>query len=634
MLPHKHLPALAGVFSLLVVFLFAGPAIADDDECLGCHAPAEEVVEPDYQVDPDAYLSSIHAELGFGCTDCHEGIEDYPHEIEQPATCSTCHDSALEEFQASAHGGLEAFGDESCVVCHSVHEVRAVYDPDSWVSLVNQPETCGKCHSDVAVVGSGGPDTGLVLNYENSVHGQARGSGKRPAVCSDCHGGHGVQRASHPESTTNPFVCQKTCAKCHEQQVEEYQSSVHWKAFERGRTAAPTCTVCHGIHSIKHVPAADASSHEARLVRTTCVGCHSSEALMRDANVASGRVTSYDSSYHGLVSQRGNIGVADCASCHGIHAILPSSDPRSSVAPGRLQETCGQCHPGAGVEFARAPVHFGGDSGHDGSGAVVIEWVKRIYWVLLIGVLGGMMLHNIIIVGWYIRRKWRLEKGAHMRRRFTRDQTIQHASLVISFVVLVISGFMLAYPGAWWVRMLTDAGIGEWTRRAIHRSAAGLMVAASLYHLYWMLFTPYGRQEVMRIAPKMRDVREVMQNMRFHLGSSEQRAAFAKFDYPAKAEYWALVWGTIVMILSGAVLLFPVVSTSFMSHWVIKLAEVIHLFEAWLATLAILIFHFFYVFGHPEVYPFNFAMFHGGMREEHAEHEHPGWAEEEEPRDL
>jgi cytochrome b subunit of formate dehydrogenase len=193
---------------------------------------------------------------------------------------------------------------------------------------------------------------------------------------------------------------------------------------------------------------------------------------------------------------------------------------------------------------------------------------------------------------------------------------------------------MLAYPDAWWAKLLAEAGIGEWTRRYVHRTAAVVMIVASLVHLYWMLLTPYGRAELKRIAPKLRDVREVMQNMRYHLGSSRHRAAFAKYDYPAKAEYWALVWGTIVMALTGLILWFPIFTTSFAPYWTIKVAEVVHLFEAWLATLAILLFHFFYVFGHPEIYPLNFAMFHGGMREEHAEHEHPDWAREEEPREI
>jgi formate dehydrogenase gamma subunit len=632
----KLLPALVGVVALLPIVLITHSAIADDEDCFGCHAPEEEVVDPEYQVDPDVFAASIHAEMDFACTDCHEGIEDYPHEIGSRITCGTCHDQAETDVMASAHKAVAEFGDDSCAVCHSIHGVRAIDDPESMVSLLNQPQTCAQCHADFAVVSGAGLDDGTVFKYEHSVHGMARenGNGATPAVCSDCHNGHRVMCACESESSTNPFRITQTCAKCHESVVEEYEQSVHWSAFSRGRVAAPTCTVCHGIHTIKYVPGADASTTEARLVRSTCNACHSSEALMSGFGVAEARVSSYEASYHGLVNRRGETAVADCASCHGVHAILPSTDPRSSIAPARLQETCGHCHPGVGVEFARTPVHYVENAGDGDLGVAIVVWVKRIYWALLFGVLGGMLLHNLVIVSWYMRRKWREEKAAKMRRRFTTGQMIQHSLLVLSFVALVLSGFMLAYPATWWSRALVDAGLHEQTRRYIHRSAAAVMIAASLFHLWWLVGTPYGRAELRRIAPKMRDVREVMQNMRFHLGSSKQRAAFAKYDYPAKAEYWALVWGTVVMALTGAVLLFPVVSTSFMPHWVIKVSEVIHLFEAWLATLAILIFHFFYVFGHPEIYPFNYAMFHGGMREEHAEHEHPGWASEEEPRDL
>jgi formate dehydrogenase gamma subunit len=397
---------------------------------------------------------------------------------------------------------------------------------------------------------------------------------------------------------------------------------------------APTCTSCHGIHTIKHTPGPDANEAEARLVRSTCIACHGSEALMGNLGVAPARVSSYDASYHGLVHKRGEAAVADCASCHGVHAILPSSNPRSMVAPERLQETCGTCHPGAGERFVQTPVHFIGDMDNADTGTLIVIWVKRIYWALLISVLGGMLIHNLIIVGWYMRRKWREERKTRLRRRFTAFQVVQHAMLVTSFFVLVITGFMLAYPDSWWSHLLAQAGVGEWARRYIHRGAGIVLMVASLIHLWWILFTPYGRAEVKRIAPKMRDVHEVMQNMRFHLGSSEQRAAFAKYDYPAKAEYWALVWGTVVMIITGLILWFPVFTSAFAPLWILKVAEVIHLFEAWLATLAILIFHFFYVFGHPEVYPFNFAMFHGGMREEFAELEHPAWADEEQPRAI
>ncbi len=345
---------------------------------------------------------------------------------------------------------------------------------------------------------------------------------------------------------------------------------------------------------------------------------------MNTYGVTATRVSTYRSSYHGLANARGNTDVADCASCHGTHDILPSSDPRSKVAPANLEATCGACHPGAGSRFVRHPVHFD-PSNPTTTGDIIVLWVKRIYWVLILAVLGGMFLHNLIILLYYVRKKWREEKAQGERVRFARSEVIQHSLFALSFIVLVFTGFMLAYPDQWWAQAMLNLGLTESIRRVIHRVSAVVMIAVSLYHIAWVAFTPYGRAEIRRIFPSLRDVREFIQNMRFHLGRSEQPAAFSKFDYPGKAEYWALVWGTAVMALTGLILWFPVLATSFLPSWIVKVSTVVHLFEAWLATLAILIFHFFYVIFHPEVYPLSFSMIRGTMPRKMAEHHHPAW---------
>ena len=90
-----------------------------------------------------------------------------------------------------------------------------------------------------------------------------------------------------------------------------------------------------------------------------------------------------------------------------------------------------------------------------------------------------------------------------------------------------------------------------------------------------------------------------------------------------------LVLAGFVMAVTGLALWFPVVVNEFLPFWVVKVSEVIHLFEAWLATMAVLIFHFFFVIGHPEVYPMSLSMFTGNMSEEDARHHHPEWAESE-----
>lgn len=632
----RHLARGLGGLAVWAVFMGSTPAAVADEECLGCHAPDAEVVEEPFQVEPDAWAASVHAQMGFGCTDCHTDKEDYPHEESEVVLCATCHDDIASDVAVSVHGD-ECCGNgdvrspfpsnNTCLACHGSHDVLAVDDPESRSYFRNVPSTCAVCHADLHIVQEQGLRKASVDNYQHSVHGlRLDDPDKKPAVCTDCHGTHRIVRARHPESKINPFNIATTCGACHGQESEDYRSSVHGTAFQRGIAAAPNCTNCHGIHSIQMVPAEGASPREAHLVRTTCPTCHASEALMNEYGVPVQRVNTYEASYHGLANRRGNTAVADCASCHGVHAIYPSTDPRSTIAPVNLQKTCGHCHPGASDQFAKSPVHFTTE-GEATIDVVITAWVKKIYWALLLIVLGGMLVHNAVIMSYYVRRKLKEERESLGRLRFSRRQVIQHAALVISFTVLVVSGFMLAYPDTWWSRLLVDAGVTESIRRWVHRGAAIVMVGASFYHLGWILGTPYGRAELRRIAPTLRDMREFLQNMRFHLGRSNLPAAFGKYDYPAKAEYWALVWGTVVMALTGLVLWFPVVTTSLLPFWVVKVSEVIHLFEAWLATLAIVIFHFFYVIGHPEVYPISLGMFHGRMPRDQARHHHPRWHE-------
>ncbi len=621
----------------LTLAWLGGPAAAraQDEPCLECHDASQAPPDESWGLDGEAWRASVHAELGFACSDCHAGKDDYPHDEGPPASCADCHDGAAEDFARSVHGESHVRSGEDdawpagdpCSVCHGVHDTRPASDPASRIHYRNVAATCGSCHGDVAIVQTYGLSTAPFDKYQKSVHGMTEGDGERHgAVCTDCHRGHLVLRASDPESLINPFRIPQTCGACHGPESEQYAGSVHGVAFARGVSASPTCTDCHGIHSIKMVPEPGASPLQQRLVRSTCVSCHASEALMSEYGIAPARVRTYQATYHGLAAKRGTTAVADCASCHGVHAIYPSSDPRSSVAPANLEATCGHCHPGAGVEFTRNPVHFA--VGEVDLGTAIARWVRRFYLALIVVVVGAMVVHNAVIVGYHLRAKARRERAAGRRRRFTVSQVAQHAVLLVSFLLLALTGFVLAYPDMWGSRLLEALGLTEGVRRLIHRGAAVVLLAASAWHLAWLLGTRYGRRELKEIAPRRTDLREIADNLRFHLGRRAAPPRAGKYDYPAKIEYWSMVWGTVIMALTGFILWFPVWATSFLPYWAVKVSEVIHLFEAWLATLAIAVFHFFYVFGHPEVYPLSFSMFGGKMTEEEARKRHPRWTSE------
>jgi cytochrome b subunit of formate dehydrogenase len=116
----------------------------------------------------------------------------------------------------------------------------------------------------------------------------------------------------------------------------------------------------------------------------------------------------------------------------------------------------------------------------------------------------------------------------------------------------------------------------------------------------------------------------MVENMAFYCGMRSQRPAFRKFDYTQKAEYWAVIWGTVVMGLTGFILWFPTIATQWTPAWAVRVSEVIHYYEAILAVSAIFIWHFFYVIFMPSEYPMSLVWLDGKMSAEEWKKHHRG----------
>ena len=157
--------------------------------------------------------------------------------------------------------------------------------------------------------------------------------------------------AADSKSSIFKFNVPKTCGTCHSSVEREFRASTHGQAIARGQWQAPVCTDCHGIHSIQSHKDPTSPVSAQNLAEGTCARCHEGVRLSREFGFEAGRVSTYMASYHGLASQRGSTVVANCASCHGVHNILPSSDPHSTVSAANLVKTCGQCHVGATQSF-------------------------------------------------------------------------------------------------------------------------------------------------------------------------------------------------------------------------------------------------------------------------------------------
>ncbi|OLC93748.1 MAG: hypothetical protein AUH86_16035 [Acidobacteria bacterium 13_1_40CM_4_58_4] len=392
--------------------------------------------------------------------------------------------------------------------------------------------------------------------------------------------------------------------------------SIHGQAIARGNSQAPVCTDCHGIHSIKSHIDPNSSVAAQNLARTTCARCHEGVRLSQEFGFEGRRATTYLASYHGLASKLGSQVVANCASCHGVHNILPSSDPHSTINKANLVNTCGQCHPGVTEKFVAAKVHVDAPLSAD-TGSMAVHWIRKFYLTLIAFVIGSMAVHNLVI--W--RRKAILRRKAEQRlvTRMSRNQRFQHMLLFASFIVLVLTGFALKFPDSWFAALL---GMSERVRGITHRVVAVVLIGVGTYHLFYITFSRAGRRLIEDFLPIPKDATDVWRTLRYYLGLDCDKPDFARFNYAEKAEYWALVWGLFVMATTGIMLWAKVSFGNLLPRWWLDIATAIHFYEAVLATLAIVVWHFYQVFFDPDVYPMNWAWWDGKMPFEHYREEH------------
>jgi cytochrome b subunit of formate dehydrogenase len=620
----------ADLFLLVFLALGSNAVCAQklkDADCLTCHAdPTLTTIDTrgatvSLTVDGSKFKHSVHGRL-FACVDCHTDVKSLAHDKPpEKVSCGQCHADAATAYAHSTHAKVDKSGKipASCQDCHgNAHQIEGGGDPKSPVNHSNVPATCGRCHGQTFLMESNGESTQPFVSYQSSVHGRAIANGSHnAAVCTDCHGTHEILPANDPKSPISKFAVARTCGACHEEVANTFNVSIHGQALTRGSQLAPTCTDCHGIHSIKRHTDPNASVAQQNISRDLCARCHAGVQLSQEFGVPGNRVATYFDSYHGLAAQGGSMVAANCSSCHGVHDILPSKDPRSTVNAANLDATCGKCHKGVTQKFTRTPVHLldGGRAGDIDS--VAVRWVRSIYVVLILVVIGAMFLHNAII--------WRFKAAARRRMmnpfmtRMTVNQRWQHLVLLTSFMVIVITGFALKFPDTWFAHTL---GMGEHLRGIIHRIAGCVLIGAGIYHMFYLAVAREGRLLLRDIAPRPHDLFDVWGAMRYYLGLGGEKPKFGRFNYAEKAEYWALVWGTALMGLTGIMIWAKVWVGNLLARWWVDVATAVHFYEAILATLAILVWHFYQVFFDPDVYPMNWAWWDGKMPEEQYRHEH------------
>ncbi|MDH4219695.1 MAG: cytochrome c3 family protein [Candidatus Aminicenantes bacterium] len=261
--------------------------------------------------------------LADGCIKCHKELENA---LKAPA----------EAFQMDVH---QKYG-LSCTSCHGGNpeqeDIDAKDDSFKGVPLRKDiPELCGSCHSDSLYMRKFNPNLRVdqMELYWTSQHGQLLKTGDiKVAVCTDCHGIHGILESSHPRSWIFPWNIPSTCGHCHSNkeymkdysisvyQAEDYKQSVHAHALlEKKDLSAPVCNDCHGNHG--------AAPPEVTSIGYVCRQCHPSASEL------------FSESPHKEAFDE--LEISECEACHGNHKILPPSDEMLGTGEGAV---CIECH--------------------------------------------------------------------------------------------------------------------------------------------------------------------------------------------------------------------------------------------------------------------------------------------------
>jgi formate dehydrogenase gamma subunit len=664
---------IALIYLALTLTVATAASSAADQECLACHGQAgmKSDAGKSISIDPAKHAASAHAILG--CKDCHTAIKDFPHPAKvakvqcatchadeaksfpasahsilgesacaschgsvhelttaeklMPGKCEECHAQEVSDLASSIHGQAAKNGDPDapkCVSCHGpIHAVKASSEADSPVARKNMADTCAKCHSDAGFLSRHEiPVAHPADSYKQSVHGRAVALGKDAATCSSCHGTHDIYPATDARSRVNHWKVPATCGQCHKEIAREFNESVHGEAVKDGVRDAPVCIDCHGEHLIMDPKNPGSPLNAENVSSQTCGRCHGDPRLALRYDLPVDRLTSYAESYHGLALKEGKVTAANCASCHGVHDILRSSDPRSTVNSANLRKTCGQCHKGVvEAKFAIGPIHVQTGAGPNHP---VVEWIRWTYWLLIPATLGFMLLHNLLdFLAKLIRRQPRHETGAQVTR-MNRNFRIAHWGVILSFPTLVITGFALKYSEAWWARPLL-IGEGHFGfRGALHRTAAVVLVASTVYHVIHLAMNRRDRRLFVKaMLPELKDATDLVQVFSYNLGRTKIEPQFKKFNYAEKMEYWAFMWGTVVMTITGCLLWFNNFTLRHFPKWVSDAATAVHYYEALLATFSILIWHFYMVIFDPLVYPMDTAFIDGKASADHLRHTRP-----------
>jgi formate dehydrogenase subunit gamma len=207
--------------------------------------------------------------------------------------------------------------------------------------------------------------------------------------------------------------------------------------------------------------------------------------------------------------------------------------------------------------------------------------------------------------------------------RFTFKQRVEHFVTMVVFALLCLTGLPQKFYGTGWAHALVDFFGGIDRSRALHRLCGVLLALSTVFHLAGALAGIAGKRMRLSMIPTRQDFTDAIGTLRYYLGVADRAPPFDRYDYRMKFEYWGLLAGNVIMVVTGFLLYFPTLAARIMPGQVIPAAKVAHSNEGLMAFLVITIWHIYNAHLNPDVFPFDTSIFTGKISRERMLHEHP-----------
>jgi formate dehydrogenase subunit gamma len=208
-------------------------------------------------------------------------------------------------------------------------------------------------------------------------------------------------------------------------------------------------------------------------------------------------------------------------------------------------------------------------------------------------------------------------------RRFSTFRIIEHQLNMSVFIILIITGLsqkFYDYSLSHWV-ILNLGGIDS--VRFIHRYTGVLFLLVTFAHIAIGSIGVIFRKWPASMVINKKDFTDAIENIRYYFGITDRPARCDRYDYKQKFEYWGVVVGGLLMIVTGLVLWFPTAVVKYLPGELIPAAKAAHTNEAMLAFLVIIVWHLYNAIFSPEVFPLDTTIFTGKISVERMKHEHP-----------